>query len=84
MLRDVVREKYRFVEEKSVLEKEILREILYVYHHLGKAKWFQKKELKISLIENIKIWFPRTKRIKVKEKLYPLYFDNAKVFNSFI
>lgn len=67
------------------MEKDILWEIVYVNWYLRKKEpVFEEYELQISLIETINRLFPRAIRIKVEKELYPLYFDNAKVFNSFL
>eukprot|EP00105_Crassostrea_gigas_P040732 XP_019924880.1 PREDICTED: uncharacterized protein LOC109619389 [Crassostrea gigas] len=65
-LSSVVGKRFRFVEKKSVPEKDVLKEISYEYWQTGKK--YNEQEIKPSLIECIQKLFPGAIRKKVKKK----------------
>lgn len=65
---NVVKKRYRFVEGKSVPEKDMLREILYECWKTKKK--YSEQEVKPRLIECIQKMFPEADRTKNK-KVYP-------------
>lgn len=78
-LSSVVGKRFRFVEKKSVPEKDVLKEISYEYWQTGKK--YNEQEIKPSLIECIQKLFPGAIRKKIKKKktkVYPLHFDSFK------
>lgn len=78
-LTNVVRKRYRFVEEKSVPEKDILREISIECWKTRKK--YDEQEIQPSLIECIQKLFPEAIRKKLKrkgKKVYPSHFDRFK------
>lgn len=74
---NVVRKRYRFVEDKSVPEEDMLREITLEYWKTKKK--LSEQEIQPSLIECIQKLFPKAKRKKVKKKskkVYPFHLDS--------
>lgn len=63
-LSSVVGKRFRFVEKKSVPEKDVLKDISYEYWQTGKK--YNEQEIKPSLIECIQKLFPGAIRKKTR------------------